>query len=71
MRIAVLKRHLESTAESIVPRDVYLWLTRDNVELRDRMLAFLEVGVSVQTTNNCNRTPPSVRTHYKTNLSQT
>ena len=26
-----------------LPREIYLWLTRDNVDLRDSMLSFLKV----------------------------
>jgi hypothetical protein len=44
-RMSALSRQLTSIATTgLVPRDIYLWLTRDNVELRDRMLDFLKVS---------------------------
>lgn len=42
-RITVLARHLDVSSDSTLPRALYLWLTRDNVELRDRMLKHLMV----------------------------
>ena len=47
-RVSVLTRHLVSAPDSASlpdfdPKKVYLWLTRDNVELRERMLDHLKV----------------------------
>ena len=51
-RLAVLTRHLAaatvsssgSTLQQFDPREVYLFLTRDNLELRSKILDFLQVG---------------------------
>lgn len=43
-RLSALSRHLASSSEVFSSRDVYLWLTRDNVELRDKMLGFLKAS---------------------------
>ena len=47
VRVAVLARHLVSAQPAELPefdpREVYLFLTRDNVELRERMLEHLKV----------------------------
>lgn len=42
-RLSVLNRHINVARGDARARDIYLWLTRDNVELRDRMLDFLKV----------------------------
>jgi len=47
-RVSVLTRHLVSATDpaslpDFDPKEVYLWLTRDNVELRERMLDHLKV----------------------------
>ena len=46
-RVAVLARHLVSAQPTALPEfdpgEVYLFLTRDNVELREQMLGHLKV----------------------------
>ena len=45
-RINALSKHLQGSDRILQfrPQELYLWLTRDNVELRDRMLDFLQVS---------------------------
>ena len=46
-RLSAISKHLESPAgeePQLRARDLYLWLTRDNVELRGRMFDFLKVS---------------------------
>lgn len=63
-RLTALSRHLEDKASgggaSLQPRSIYLWLTRDNVELRDQMLEFLKASLDKpETLNHRPATNPS------------